>query len=169
MRVVIGLGNPGEKYRLTRHNIGFMYLDFLAFKHKFSDFEDKPKLKAQIAEGMIDGQKYLLVKPTTFMNLSGECAVAIKNFYKLDWEDFLICYDDIDLMFGILRFRESGSAGTHNGMRSIIELSGTEVIPRLRFGVNIENRRHDLASFVLSNFVKEELEALYDIFDGYKL
>ena len=169
MKVIIGLGNPGEKYRKTRHNIGFLYLDFLAFKHKFSDFEDKPKLKAQIAEGTINGEKYLLVKPTTFMNLSGECAVGIKNFYKLEWTDFLICYDDIDLMFGILRFRESGSAGTHNGMRSIIELSGLEAIPRLRFGVNVENRFPDLAAFVLSPFQKEELEALYDIFDGYQI
>lgn len=169
MKVIVGLGNPGAKYTTTRHNIGFLYLDYLKQKFGFSEFTDKPKLKSLIAEGTLNGEKCLLVKPTTFMNLSGEAVLAVKNFYKLEFSDFLICYDDVDLMFGVTRFRESGSSGTHNGMRSIIGLLGTDQIPRLRFGVNIPDRKHDLASFVLSSFDDESLSELKSIFEQYEI
>ncbi len=169
MKVIVGLGNPGAKYITTRHNIGFLYLDYLQQKYGFSEFADKPKLKSLISEGTLNGEKCLLVKPTTFMNLSGEAVLAVKNFYKLEFSDFLICYDDVDLMFGVTRFRDSGSSGTHNGMRSIIGLLGTEAIPRLRFGVNIPDRKHDLASFVLSSFDDESLSELKSIFEQYEI
>jgi PTH1 family peptidyl-tRNA hydrolase len=169
MKVIVGLGNPGAKYTTTRHNIGFLYLDYLQQKFGFSEFADKPKLKCLVAEGTLNGEKCLLVKPTTFMNLSGEAVLAVMNFYKLEFSDFLICYDDVDLMFGVTRYRESGSSGTHNGMRSIIGLLGTQEIPRLRFGVDIPDRKHDLASFVLANFDENQLPELKSIFEQYEI
>lgn len=171
MKIIVGLGNPGDKYLLTRHNVGFLFVDFLQQKFGFDSFSENSKLKAFITDLTVDGEKFILVKPTTFMNLSGESLVAIKSFYKeVEWSDFLICYDDVDLMYGMSRFRESGSAGTHNGMRSIIELSGQDAIPRLRFGVDLEGRKGDLSGFVLGKLTVAEQEALTGIFeDGLKL
>lgn len=159
MKVVIGLGNPGEKYQATRHNIGWMVLDALAGKHGAPAFKENKKLKSATSEVRISGKKVVLVKPLTFMNKSGDSASAIKNFYKLSNEDFLIIYDDIDLPIGELRFRTSGGAGTHNGMKSMIQHFGQE-FARLRCG--IENRpadlkaKIDLSDYVLGRFTKNE-------------
>lgn len=167
MKVIIGLGNPGTKYQTTRHNIGFLYLDWLSKKiSSTAIFSEKNKLKAEIAE-INKTEKILLAKPTTFMNLSGESFQAIKNFYKLENSDFLIIYDDIDLDFNNSRFREKGSAGTHNGMRSIIQYSGSIEVPRLRLGVANEFMKNQaLSDFVLSDFSKDEQNSLLDFFES---
>lgn len=173
MKVLVGLGNPGAKYLGTRHNVGWLFLDYLAEKFGVSesDWSEKKKLKAVVAEVRVGGEKLLLVKPTTFMNLSGETVVALRNFYELAVEDLVIVYDDVDLAFADLRYREQGSAGTHNGMKSVLALVGDNMVHRLRIGV--ENRDEDLkakwnlSDYVLANFVEAELEKLPGIFaDG---
>lgn len=167
MKVIVGLGNPGDKYVATRHNIGFLFVDYLAQKLGF-EFKQQSKLKSLVAEGLFEGQKLLLVKPITFMNLSGEATLAIQNYYKLSNQDFVMVYDDIDLGFGNLRYRLSGSAGTHNGMRSIIHLHKSEDVPRLRLGV--EGRSEELKAkwalrdYVLADFTAEESAKLTELF-----
>lgn len=156
MYVIAGLGNPGKKYENTRHNIGFITLDFLAEKHDIKI--DKLKHKALVGEGRIAGQKVLLVKPQTFMNLSGESLRAVMDYYKVDIEDMIVIYDDIDLPAGTVRIRKKGSAGTHNGMRSIVQHLGTD-FPRIRMGIGNE-RKGDLVDFVLGGFSKEDKEVL---------
>ncbi len=163
MKVIVGLGNPGEKYVKTRHNIGWHIVDALAAHLSAPDFKENKKFKALISEVQTENGKILLVKPLTFMNLSGDSAIAIKTFYKLSNEDFIVVYDDIDLPLGELRFRTEGGAGTHNGMKSLIKHLGN-TFPRLRFG--IENRpkelksRIDLSDYVLNRFAKEEEEVV---------
>lgn len=158
MKCLIGLGNIGKEYEYTRHNMGFMCIDKLAQDYNIS-FDKKLK-KSIYAETNIKGEKVLLVKPTTFMNLSGEAVVEIINWFKLSLEDICILYDDVDLPFGKIRYRGSGSAGTHNGMRNIIALAGSESIKRVRVG--IETRTQDtpipLFDYVLGKFSKEEIE-----------
>lgn len=168
MKVVIGLGNPGDKYILTRHNIGFLYLDWLKFKLNIQqDFTPKSKLKCLTLETEINNQKVILAKPQTYMNLSGEAFQAIQNYYKLEHADFLVIYDDVDLEFNNFRYREKGSAGTHNGMKSIIQHTNTQEVPRLRLGVSNAIREHQpLADFVLSNFSKQEQQELSEFFES---
>lgn len=171
MKLIVGLGNPGTAYEGTRHNIGFDALEALRVRLKFSGFRNESKFKAEISRGDFNGEKLILVRPQTFMNLSGEAVQALKHFYKISEVDLWVVYDDIDLPLGALRLRESGSAGTHNGMKSIIQSLSTELFPRFRLG--IESRgvnapaEQDLSSFVLEPFrheefflVKEALERL---------
>lgn len=164
-KIIVGLGNPGAKYLKTRHNVGFMFIDYLAKNFGAERFEEKAKFKAVVQEIELMGTRILLVKPQTFMNNSGETLLAIKQFYDFAIDDFLVVYDDIDLPFGAIRLREQGSAGTHNGMRSVISLLHTEAIPRLRIGV--ESRPEELKDkwpldkFVLSDFTEEEEKSLY--------
>lgn len=164
MKLIVGLGNPGSEYKNTRHNTGFLFLEYI--EKKFFVTYWKNELSSLIADTNINGQKIKLVKPQTFMNLSGEALSKIKNYYKIDNEDIIVIYDDVDLEFGSVRYREKGSAGTHNGMRNIVSLCSGENIPRIRIGIGrpkFENQ--DLADFVLSRFTKEEEEKLQDIFD----
>ena len=163
MKIIFGLGNIGSKYDQTRHNVGFMFVDYLANKYNGS-FVSKSKLKADVCEIFIDSHKVLLVKPSTFMNLSGDCVRAVFDFYKVSLDDLLIVFDDIDLPFGSIRYRKSGGAGTHNGMRDIVSKIGMKEFPRLKIGIEIENRPHDLAAFVLSRFSNLELEDLDSLF-----
>lgn len=157
MYIIAGLGNPGKKYENTRHNIGFITLDYLADRHNIQI--NKIKHKALVGEGRISGQKVLLVKPQTFMNLSGESIREIMDYYKVDIEDLIVIYDDIDLPAGTVRIRKKGSAGTHNGMRSIVQHLGSGDFPRIRMGIG-NDRKGELASFVLGGFSKEEKEIL---------
>ena len=166
MKIIVGLGNPGLKYVKTRHNIGFLFLDYLRQKFDLPDFKEKSKFKALISEGSINGEKVILAKPITFKNNSGESVVALENFYKAGFDNFCICYDDVDLFFPDLRFRLSGSAGTHNGMRSVIDLTGLQDIPRLRFGVDMENRKGELRKYVLNDFSKPEIEGIPPMFEA---
>lgn len=164
MWLIIGLGNPGEQYTRTRHNIGFECLKHLAHRHGL-DFTAR-RASARIAEGRIGNQRVALAKPTTYMNLSGKAVVALRNWYKVDAaEQMLVIYDDLDLPFGKLRVRQRGSAGTHNGMRSIVQLLGTQEFPRLRVGIDRPPAGWDTRGYVLGRFSKEEAEALPALYE----
>ncbi len=155
MHMIVGLGNPGKQYEFTRHNAGFLCLDYLAAKHNIK--VNKIKFKSLVGEGNIGGEKVILLKPTTYMNLSGEAVVQAAGFYKIDVSDIIVVYDDISLPLGSLRIRERGSAGSHNGMKNIIYLLGKDNFPRIRLGVGANGDR-DLADYVLGKFSKEELK-----------
>ncbi|WZL72822.1 aminoacyl-tRNA hydrolase [Clostridiaceae bacterium 35-E11] len=155
MFVIVGLGNPGKQYVGTRHNVGFDTIDYLAYRNNIT--VNKIKHKAVIGEGMIHNKKVMLVKPQTFMNLSGRSIREIVNFYKLDTEKLFVIYDDIDLQVGKLRLRSKGSAGTHNGMRSIIYEIQLDDFPRVRIGIG-KPQHGNLADYVLGRFSQEEIE-----------
>lgn len=155
MWLIVGLGNPGAQYARTRHNIGFDALDALAARHGL-EFRGK-RANSLLAEGNIAGQRVALAKPQTFMNLSGQAVSALRGWYKVDpARELLVVYDDMDLPFGKLRFRERGSAGTHNGMRSIVGQLGGNEFPRLRVGIGQAPGKMDAAAYVLARFSKEE-------------
>ena len=136
MFLIVGLGNPGKQYEHTRHNIGFDVMDALAEKYNISISEKKHK--ALCGKGVIEGEKVLLVKPQTYMNLSGESIAEILNYYKLDAEeDFLVVFDDISLAPGNIRIRKKGSAGGHNGIKNIIAMTGTQNFLRIKVGVGV--------------------------------
>lgn len=151
MFVIVGLGNPEKKYEGTRHNIGFAVIDALADKYNIS-IKDK-KHKALCGTGVIEGVKVMLVKPLTYMNLSGDSVADVMNFYKLDpEEDMLVVYDDISLAPGNIRVRKKGSAGGHNGIKSIIARCGTQNFMRVKVGVGEKPEGWDLADHVLGHF-----------------
>lgn len=154
MYIIVGLGNPGQKYDKTRHNVGFDAIDLISEKHGIK--VDKLKHRALIGQGRIGGEKVLLVKPQTYMNLSGESLASIVNYYDADIEKVIVIYDDIDLDVGKLRIRKKGSSGSHNGMRSIVKCLGSTDFPRIRIGVSKPEKNMDLADFVLSRFSKED-------------
>ena len=157
MNIIVGLGNPGKKYDGTRHNVGFETIDRLASRNDIK--VNKLKFKALYGEGTIGGKKVMLVKPQTFMNLSGQSLLEIVQFYKVDMSEITVIYDDIDIAVGSIRIREKGSAGTHNGMRSIIYQLQKDNFSRIRIGVG-KSEVMDLASHVLSPFRKEEHEGI---------
>lgn len=155
MFVIVGLGNPEKKYEGTRHNIGFAVIDALADKYNIS-IKDK-KHKALCGTGVIEGVKVMLVKPLTYMNLSGDSVADVMNFYKLDpEEDMLVVYDDISLAPGNIRVRKKGSAGGHNGIKSIIARCGTQNFMRVKVGVGEKPEGWDLADHVLGHFSDED-------------
>lgn len=154
MRIVAGLGNPGEKYRGTRHNVGFEVVDVLARRHAAA-FESAPA-DAMQAKWRRDGDVVLLVKPLTFMNLSGEAIGALLRFYKVAIADLLVVCDDVNLPLGKLRARGAGSEGGHNGLRSVAEHLGTTEYARLRIGVGRGDMRRDLADHVTARFEPDE-------------
>lgn len=165
MWLIVGLGNPGDEYARTRHNIGFRVVNELARRHGL-DFSGK-RANARIAEGNIAGQRVVLARPQTYMNLSGQAVVGLRQWYKIDpATELLVVYDDVDLPFGQLRLRERGSAGTHNGMRSIVTLLGSQVFPRLRIGIDRPPAAWDLADYVLGRFTPEQEERLPAIIAG---
>ena len=147
MYIIAGLGNPGLKYRGTRHNCGFAAIDELA--KKLGARWNKKQFSADTAECRIGGEKALLLKPRTYMNLSGSAVAEAMRFYKLAPDRVIVIYDDVDLDAGHLRIREKGSAGTHNGMRSIVECLGTGDFPRVRIGIGKNPPQMDLAAYVL--------------------
>lgn len=157
--IIVGLGNPGRKYENTRHNMGFIAVDLLAEKYGIKI--DKIKFKALVGEGRIAGQKVLLVKPQTFMNLSGQSVVEVMNFYKEEIENLIVIYDDIDIPTGSIRLRKKGSAGTHNGMRNIVYLLGEDGFPRIRVGIGSQ-KKVDLINYVIGGVSKGEKELLED-------
>lgn len=164
MYVIAGLGNPTGKYEKTRHNVGFDVIDRLGDKYNIK-ITDK-KHKALCGTGIIAGEKVLLVKPQTFMNLSGESIGAILNFYKIEPEtNLIVIYDDISLAPGKLRIRKKGSAGGHNGIKSIIAHVKTQEFQRIKIGVGEKPQGWDLADYVLGHFSKEDRELAEDAFD----
>jgi PTH1 family peptidyl-tRNA hydrolase len=160
MYLVVGLGNPGKQYAGTRHNIGFEVIDYICSEKNVK--LDKSKFNAVYGEYRLKDEKVLLVKPLTYMNRSGNAVLDISRYYKIDPENIIVIYDDIDLEPGKLRIRPNGSGGTHNGMKSIIYQLQTETFSRIRVGIG-RNKQMDLASFVLQKFSKEEIDHLTDI------
>ncbi len=154
MKFIIGLGNPTAQYVGTRHNIGFDAITRLADDHRISVTEKKHK--ALCGKGIIGGEKVILLKPQTYMNLSGESVRDVLDFYKAGPEDIIVCYDDVSLAPGQLRVREKGSAGGHNGIKNIIAHLGTEQFARVRIGVGEKPAGWDLADYVLGRFPAEE-------------
>lgn len=157
MKIIVGLGNPESKYKGTRHNIGFEVINKLAYD--FNIDINKAKFKAHIGEGTIASEKVLLVKPQTYMNLSGQSVKEIINFYKIDLSDLIIIYDDITLDVGDMKIRKTGSAGGQNGMKNIIELLGTQEIQRIKVGIGQKPQHFTLSDYVLSGFKKDEFDA----------
>lgn len=165
MFLIAGLGNPGKKYEMTRHNIGFEVIDYISKEYGIK--VNKIKHKALLGEGILQGQRVLLAKPQTFMNLSGESIREICEYYKLLPEQIIIIYDDIALPAGSVRIRAKGSAGGHNGMKSIIYQLQTDEFMRLRLGVGApKHEDYDLKDYVLGRFGKEEAD---DIISAVKL
>ncbi|ERJ80193.1 aminoacyl-tRNA hydrolase [Peptostreptococcaceae bacterium oral taxon 113 str. W5053] len=158
MILVVGLGNPGNQYENTRHNVGFLTVDILA--KKLNSSVKKLKFKSLYGETRLNTEKLILIKPQTFMNNSGESVREWVNFYKVPPENLIVIQDDIDIPFATLRLRQKGSAGTHNGMKSIIYQIQKDNFPRVKIGVGQKNGQMDLADFVLSGFVKEEQKAI---------
>lgn len=161
MFIIAGLGNPTSQYEGTRHNIGFDVMDALAEKYNISICEKKHK--ALCGKGVIEGEKVLLVKPQTYMNLSGESIAEILNYYKVDAEeDFLVVFDDISLAPGNIRIRKKGSAGGHNGIKNIIAMTGTQNFKRIKVGVGEKPKGWDLADYVLGRFSDEDRKKVND-------
>ncbi len=161
MYVVVGLGNPGRKYERTRHNAGFDAVELLA--SRLGIRLTKLKCKALIGEGTIGGERVALAQPQTFMNLSGESVRELVGWYKIDMDHLIVIYDDCDLPLGKLRVRAKGSAGTHNGMKSILYQLGSEDFPRVRVGIGRPPEGWDLADFVLSGYHTEgDRKIIYD-------
>ncbi len=161
MKIIVGLGNPEKKYDGTRHNIGFSVIDRISDEYNIS--LDMKKHKGLCGKGVIAGEKVILVKPLTYMNLSGECVREVMDYYKAAPQDVIVIFDDISLPPGKIRIRSKGSAGGHNGIKSIIAHLNSENFPRIKCGIGDKPKGYDLADYVLSHFGKEEL---YDIEEG---
>lgn len=154
MVLIVGLGNPGKQYEQTRHNIGFDVIDYMANKYNID--VNREKFKGICGEGFIENKKVILLKPLTYMNLSGESIRELANFYKLEDDEIIVVYDDISLDIGRLRIREKGSAGGHNGIKSIIQNLGGDKFPRVKVGVG--QPKDNLVNHVLGKFSKEDRE-----------
>ena len=162
MYIIAGLGNPTKEYEKTRHNVGFEVIDVLADR-LFTSVDEK-KFKGYYGKAVIGGEKVILLKPQTFMNLSGESVRAAADFYKVDPDQIIVVYDDVSLDVGQLRIRTKGSAGGHNGIKNIIAHLGTQEFPRIKVGVGNKPPRMDLADYVLGRFPKEERGLMEDAF-----
>jgi len=158
MKLIVWLWNPGKKYEKTRHNVWFLFLDYLKEKEKFSDFKSESKFKWEISEWKINSEKTILLKPHTFMNLSWESLRKVVDFYKIDLDDIIVIYDDKDMEFWKVRFRKTWSAGGHNGIKSIINHFWKD-FKRIKIGIWYDNK-YDVSDWVLWKFSKEELEKL---------
>lgn len=161
MFLIVGLGNIGREYDGTRHNIGFEAIDYISKKYNIEI--NRKKFKGEYGEGFIGTEKVILLKPSTYMNLSGESIMEVMNFYKLNNEEIIVIYDDISLEVGKLRIRDKGSAGGHNGIKSIISCIGTEVFSRIKIGVG--QPKGDLVSYVLGKFSKDEKGILNEVIE----
>ncbi|WP_303194800.1 aminoacyl-tRNA hydrolase [Thomasclavelia spiroformis] len=157
MKLIVGLGNPGKEYAGTRHNCGFMVIDRLASKLNVD--VDQNKFKGLYAKVKYHGEDIILLKPQTYMNLSGESVNAVMNFFKIDKEDLLVIYDDLDMPVGKLRLRKTGSAGGHNGIKNIIVHLNSQDFKRIRVGID-RHKYMNVADYVLSRFSKVESEAI---------
>lgn len=166
MKLVVGLGNVGNKYTFTRHNVGFMLADSIALNNGLT-FRENPRLKCFMANLRNGIDDYLIIKPTTFMNLSGEAVRAVMDYYKIPVNDILIVYDDLSLELGKMRFRPNGSDGGHNGIKSVIQHLGTKDVARLKIGIGPQPNLPSEV-FVLQNFTKEELEVLKPVLSKAK-
>lgn len=162
MYLIAGLGNPSKEYDKTRHNVGFHVIDALADRYGIDVSERK--CNGLLGRGRIEEQKVILVKPLTFMNASGECLRAVVDYYRIEPEQVIVIFDDISLEPGQLRIRMKGSAGGHNGVKSIIAHLGTQEFPRIKVGIGAKPPRMDLADYVLSRFSAEEQKRMDEAF-----
>ena len=158
MYLIIGLGNPEPEYAKTRHNMGFNVINKLS--EKFNIAVNKSKFKALYGTGEINNEKVVLVKPQTYMNLSGEAVQEFVNFYKVDLDQVLVIYDDIDTVPGKIRIRKSGGPGTHNGMKSVVSCLNSEGFMRVRVGIGMPEFKHDLINYVIGHVPEEEFNNL---------
>ncbi len=159
MKLLICLGNPGIKYENTRHNVGFMFADLLSEKLG-CNFSNEAKFKCEIAKGVYKNEAIWIIKPQTYMNLSGESLALLKNFYKIDINTLLLIYDDISLDLGIIRFRAKGSDGGHNGVKSIIKHAQTQVFDRIKIGIGPQPSYMKSEDYVLQNFSHDDIKIL---------
>ena len=164
MKLVVGLGNPGSKYEFTRHNIGFRIVDNLA-RNMNIEFKKTKSYYSLVSRGIINNHKVILVKPQTFMNLSGRAVNRVFSYYKIPLQDLLIVYDDLNLELGQIRIRKKGTTGGHKGIESIMQYLNSEEIPRLRIGIGNPsvNFNFDCASYVLSNFSHDEEDKIEEV------
>ena len=158
MYIIVGLGNPENEYSNTRHNMGFDTINKVAKKYNIEI--SKTNFKGIYGTGIIEGEKVLLLKPQTYMNLSGESVKEIIDFYKLNTDNLIIIYDDIDIEPGIIKLRKTGGPGTHNGMKSVIKEIGTEKFPRIRIGIGKPEHKGDLIKYVIGKIPDEEKKIL---------
>mgnify|MGYP001307062732 CR=1 FL=1 len=156
MKLIVGLGNPGTEYKNNRHNFGFMALDSLSAHYQFEDW--KSKLQGKFAAKLFGSEKIILVKPQTFMNLSGICVAKFKQFFKINEKNIFVIYDDIDLNFGDTKLKLGGGDAGHKGVRSISQHLGTKDFNRIRMGIGRPSTKEEVSSFVLSNFSKNEID-----------
>ena len=161
IKLIVGLGNPGDQYVDTRHNIGFKFINQL-IKCSVSDVVKKVKHKSQLYKILLQGQSVLCIKPQTYMNLSGEAVRLVADFYQIKPTEICVVTDDLDIEFGTVRFRKKGGAGTHNGMKSVIEQLGTQDFLRLRLGIGPKPPYMDAKDFVLARFLDQEQQQLPD-------
>ncbi len=162
---MVGLGNPGEKYRWNRHNVGFLFLDHLAGRLAPGGWKGRSKFGGEVVDGRLAARRVYLFKPLSFMNLSGGPVARAAGFFSIPAERILVCVDDVALRFGSFRVRSAGSAGGQKGLVDVIRSLGTEAVPRFRFGVGMGDRPQNLAGYVLGDFGKAEREALPGLFD----
>ena len=158
MKLIVGLGNPERDYSKTRHNMGFNVINKLA--STFNIDISKKKFEAEFGNGIIENEKVILIKPQTFMNLSGKSVIEFVKFYKISLEDLIIIYDDMDIEISKIRIRKSGSPGTHNGMKSIVSLLGTEEFTRIRVGIGAPIDKNLMINYVIGKVPSEEIEIL---------
>ena len=154
-KLVVGLGNPGSRYHETRHNVGFMAIDLMA-KELGLTFSEEKTFKAEVTSTFLNGEKVYFVKPTTFMNLSGLAVRALLAYYNIPIEDFIVIYDDLDMEVGKLRFRQKGSAGVHNGIKSIIAETGTQEFDRIKIGIGRPQKGMTVVNHVLGKFSEDD-------------
>jgi len=158
MYLIVGLGNPEAEYARTRHNMGVDVVNEIADKYKIAI--SREKYDGLYGSGEIEGEKVILLKPQTFMNLSGDSVVEFVNFYKIDFDKIIVIYDDIDTEPGRIRLRAKGGPGTHNGMKSVVYRLGTEAFPRVRVGIGMPELKNDLINYVIGNIKDEEYDVL---------
>lgn len=163
MKCIVGLGNIGRKFNQTRHNIGFMVVDELIDKHNIP--LDKQKFNGLYATAMINGEKVLIIEPMTYMNASGEAVRPLMDYFNVDIKDLIVLYDDLDMPPGRLRLRQKGSAGGHNGMRSLIQHLGTDEFKRIRIGIGRPTGRMKVPDFVLQRFTDDEMITMERVID----
>ena len=162
MKLIVGLGNPGKEYKNTRHNVGFMFVDSCSKEYNFQ-FSKDAKKKCEIAQCMIGNEKVIFIKPTTYMNLSGDSLRVVVDYYDIDINDILVVHDDLDMPTGKMRFRKTGSSGGHNGLKSIIANIQTQDFKRLKIGID---RSKNIIDYVLGDFSKTEKEDIAKVLDN---
>ena len=158
MYLIVGLGNPGNEYAKTRHNMGFDTINIIANKYKIE--MNRTKFNAIFGSGTINNEKVILVKPQTYMNLSGTAVREFVNFYKLEKQQIIIIYDDMDIEIGTMKIRKKGGPGNHNGMKSVVQEIGTEEFPRVRIGIGTPKHKNDIINYVIGHITDEEYEIL---------